>query len=72
VTSVGQAEAKVRHSPSAPSHPLAASLEQASGLKDPLVSAFGERFFFPSQATIPFFQELIPKESQKHQASLAS
>lgn len=72
MTSVGQVEAKVRQSPSAPSHLLSASLEQASGLKDPWYLPLGRDAPppRPSQATTPFFQELIPKENQKHQASL--
>lgn len=42
------------------------------GFKDPLVPASGKECFLEPQATISFFQKLIPKENQKHQLSLVS
>lgn len=42
------------------------------GFKDPLVPASGKKCFLEPQATIPFFQKLIPNENQKHQLSLGS
>lgn len=42
------------------------------GFKDPLVPASGKECFLEPQATISFFQKLIPKENQKHQLSLDS
>lgn len=50
----------------------AAWLPLTPGLKDPLIPASGKGCFLEPQATIPFFQKMIPRENQKRQLSLVS
>lgn len=63
----------MRHGPSATStSPWSSPPPRPHGFKDPLVPASGKECFLEPQATISFFQKLIPKENQKHQLSLVS